>query len=339
MRPTELAAVLKARTQAHIAGTRMRPAYIEGSPGVGKTQLLSQVANELVIGYMPIHAPLMLNEDFGMPRFSDGGVEFAVPEGKFPFEGNDKVPDHGIVAVDEAPQCGPDQQKIWANIFQERELHGRKIKPGWSFIATGNRMQDRAGAGRLLSHFNDRFTTYEFEPNLDDWAAWALAHDVRPEVVFFCRFRPEKFSAFDPQQPKCPTPRAWVEGVSPAIDVVPRPALLSTVTGDVGASAAAEFMGFLNTYEQLPDPDLVIAQADTWPVPDQLQVRFALCGALAHRANEDNFGSIITFACRLPDEFMVLCIRDATQMHTHLRQTRDYVKWTAGRGGDALLNA
>ena len=66
MRAELLKQTLTARAKLHLSGTRVRPAYITGPPGVGKTQVVGQVARDLGIGSHELHAPLMLNEDFGI---------------------------------------------------------------------------------------------------------------------------------------------------------------------------------------------------------------------------------------------------------------------------------
>lgn len=337
MRPSELAAVIAARTQRHIEGPVIRPTYVEGSPGIGKTAIVKQAAAALGIGFKTVHGPLMLAEDFGMPNVSGESLSFTVPRDKFPFEGTD-CPDSGIMVIDELAQMDVPQQKIMANMFQERELHGYKLKAGWHFVATGNRQQDRAGANRILSHLNDRMTTYELEVHTDDWANWALSMGgVRPEVVAFIHFRPNLLNAFDPNRSKNPTPRAWAEGVSRSIDTVPQGSELETYKGDVGEGPAAEFMAFLQTFRDLPDPDAVLARPDRAEVPSKLNVTYALCGALASRVTAANADALVTYAERLPPEFMVLLIRDAMRGCPEFTSTRAYVRWATGAGAAVLM--
>lgn len=342
MRPSILTQTIVARTQAHVAGEIIRPTMIIGQPGIGKTQIPEQVAAELhtdasPFGYMSLHGPLMQAEDFGMPRMDGEALTFAVPMGKFPFENTD-CPEHGMIVVDELAQMDAPQQKIAANMFQERELHGFKLKPGWHFVATGNRQQDRAGANRLLSHLNDRMTTYELEVQTQDWVVWALANNVRPEVVAFINFRPDLLAPeFDPSKPKMATPRAWAEGVSRTLDKVPKAAELETFKGDVGEGPAAEFVAFMQTFRELPDPDVVLRDPQRAVVPTNLAVTYALCGALAHKATEDNFDKVIEYAERLPQEFMVLLVRDATRRDKSLQRTRPFIQWATGVGADVLM--
>jgi len=338
MRAALLASTITARAAANFAGQRIRPAHIQGPPGVGKTQMIGQIADDMGVGIRTIHAPLMLVEDFGMPDISHKEVTFKTPGHKFPFVDSADCPEFGFLQVDEVSQADNNQQKIWANLFQERELHGRKLKPGWYIVSTGNRMQDRAGANRILSHFNDRFTTYDFEANLDDWCNWALDHGVRPEVVGFIRWKPGHLSNFKPEMDKCPTPRAWAEGVSPILDVVPDHALFETIRGDVGEGVAAEFQAFLSTYRSLPNPDLIIANPSRHPVPDELHVNFALSGALAHRATTDTIGPILEYATRMAPEFSVLIARDSRKICPDIENTHAYTKWATGPGAKILLN-
>jgi MoxR-like ATPase len=81
-------------------------------------------------------------------------------------------PEHGIFLIDELAQADTAAQKILRNLIQEREIHGKKLKEGWSIVTTGNRTVDRAGANRLLSHLSNVLTRVELEVSLDDWTAW-----------------------------------------------------------------------------------------------------------------------------------------------------------------------
>lgn len=318
-------------TVTNLIGAR-RPVMIEGSPGLGKTQIVQQIARERSLGFVQLHAPLMQPEDYGMPivNANRDGVTFAVPD-KFPMEGSSH-PDQGVLLIDELPQADNAGQKILANLIQERELHGRKLKPGWSIVATGNRQQDRAGANRILSHLRNRVTTLEFEAHLDDWCDWALNDGVDPTVVGFVRFKPALLSAPDNKQEIYPTPRAWVEGVSNIIGKVDAKAEYECFRGAVGEGAASEFTAFLRIYRDLPDPDRVIENPDRAAVPTKMDVQYALAGALAHRATPDNFGNIIRFAERMPPEFMVLIVRDAAKRNPHVTATKAFLDWSQGAG-------
>lgn len=336
MRASLLADTIKNRITAGIN----RPTYITGSPGLGKTQIVRQIAHDMGIDFMTIHAPLMQPEDLGMPvvNTSRDGVKFVVPTEKFPLVGSD-CPDRGILLIDELPQADNSIQKTMANLMQEREIHGQHLKPGWTIIATGNRAGDRAGANRILSHLMNRMTTLQFDAHLDDWCNWYMSQTefrFRPEGMSFLRFRPGLLSDFNPQRDVNPTPRAWVEGVFAAMGNVPAEAELEVFTGDVGEGAAAEFIGYLRIFRTLPDPDKVIASPDMHPVPTEGATLYALSGALAQRATVENFERVLRYGMRMPPEFLVIIVRDATKLTPKLVQTKAFVTWAQGSGRKLL---
>lgn len=339
MRPSLIADVLTARFNAHRAGNLRRAAYIEGLPGLGKTETPKQVARSLNVGYGSVHGPLMQPEDYGMPVVNADrtGVTFVVPAEKFPLVGSDHFPDEGIFVIEELPQADNAGQKILANMIQEREIHGRQLKPGWMIIATGNPQSSRAGANRVLSHLADRFTKYVYEPHLDDWCAWALDNGVATEVVSFLRFRPNLLCDFDAHREKNATPRGWSQGVSASIGTVPHEAEFETFCGDVGEGAAAEFVGFLRIYRKLPNPDVVLMNPDKHELPTDPATCYALAGAIANRATPDNFERVITVAERMAPEYMVLTVRDSIRRNREVQNTKAFIKWASGAGAKVLL--
>jgi hypothetical protein len=340
MHPNLLIEVIVARMKAHREGALMRPLFIEGAPGGGKTETAEYAAQVAGVGFIHIHGPTMPAEDFGVPVPVDGSLEFVLPLNKFPFQGDDTFGEFGIINVDELAAMNNDQQKVMANMMQQRELHGRKLKDGWMFVATGNRQEDRAGANRILSQLNDRYITLPFEVKTDDWIEWALTiGKVKPQVIAFLQWRSDLLApAFDPNAEKNATPRGWAERVSPALDCTPKAALFEIVKGSVGEGPAVEFMAFLETFLQLPDPDLIYAKPETYPVPDEAHILYALIGALIARVTDKTFPAFISYVQRMPPEFMVMAMRNVITAHGQLTQTEAFTKWAGTAGARALFS-
>jgi hypothetical protein len=318
MKPSLLKVEIISRFKAKVR----RSILLESSPGIGKTQIAGQAAKELAaelgveIGFKAIHAPTMPPEDYGLPvpNADKTDLNFIVSKHKFPLVGSD-CPELGILLIDELPQADNAGQKVLANLVQEREIHGHPLKEGWMIIATGNRTTDRSGANRVLSHLRNRVCTVPVEVSLDDWTQWAIANAIKPEVISFLRFRPQFLNNFDPQQEINATPRSWSEGVSPSLGVTAKECEMEVFTGDVGEQAAAEFLGFLKIYRGLPNIDRILVNPKTESVPkpgkddNAGQILYALCGALSHRATEDNFGRIMEYVGRMPGEFQSLFVK------------------------------
>jgi MoxR-like ATPase len=302
-----------------------RTVCIEGSPGGGKTTIVHQAAEELGVPVVERHMPTMLVEDFGILFPKEGnGLEYKLPDW-FPVKG--KAPERGILLFDDRNQANADLQKVLANICQARTLHGTPMPDGWQVISTGNRQSDRAGANRVLSHLRNRETVVELETHLDDWTNWAINNDVKPEIISFIRFRPNLLHDFDAQRDQNATPRSWVEGVSDVLGKCSPEAEFELFKGAVGEGAAAEFVGFLRIFRKLPNPDAVLLNPATADVPTDPATLYALSGALAERATENNFDRVCTYVERMPADFSVLTISYATRKNPELASTQSFTKW------------
>lgn len=333
MRPQDLKQLIFDRFKADI----MRPLHVVSSPGLGKTQIMSQAARELKIGFKMIHAPLMQPEDYGFPIISADrkDVSFIVSKDKFPVEGSNCL-EYGILGIDELPQADNSGQKIFSQLLQEREIHGQRLKPGWKIVSTGNRTTDRAGANRLLSHLRDRITEVELEASLDDWSNWANDNKIQSEVIAFIRFRPDLLSAFDPQADKSPTPRSWCEGVSADLGIVNRNVEHACFTGSVGVGAATEFVSFLQIYRDLPNPDAILLNPETAPVPKKPAVLYATVGALSNRATPDCFQKLMKYTSRMAPEFTVLFVKDVIRRKPEIAETPTFRQWASTDGAKIL---
>jgi hypothetical protein len=304
-----------------------RTICIEGPPGGGKTTIVHEAAEEMAVPVVEKHMPTMLVEDFGIlfPKDGDDMLRYRLPEW-FPVKG--KAPERGILLFDDRNQAGADLQKVLANICQARTLHGGHLPDGWMVISTGNRQSDRAGANRVLSHLRDRETVYELETHLDDWTAWAIRHNVKPEVISYIRFVPGALHDFDPQRDQNATPRSWVEGVSDVLGTVSSEAEYESFKGAVGEGRAAEFVGFLRVYRKLPNPDAILLNPTTSDVPTDPATLYALSGALAQRATDSNFDRVCTYVERMAPEFSVLTVSYACRRDPDLANTQAFTKWS-----------
>jgi len=301
-----------------------RPIYITGAPGGGKTSVVKQAAQQLGVDYIHHHAPSMLVEDFGVPDMAAGDDNFTY---KMPHWWPSDPETEAILCFDDRGQSGGDIQKVIANIQEERELHGHPLPKGVMIISTGNRLEDRAGANRTLSHLADRETELEFDAMLDDWTRYAIADDVHPSVISFVRFRPSLLHDFDPQRPKNPTPRSWIKGVSALLDKIQPEAEYDCFKGAIGEGAAAEFVGFRKIERALPNIDNLLMHPDKFEVPTDPMALYAISGAIAYKATVTNFDRVIQVANQMPQEFGVLTVSFATRRNPELASTQAFTAW------------
>jgi hypothetical protein len=301
------------------------PMHFHGAPGVGKTSLVHQAAEvtnrRVLVTRLSLIEPVDL---YGVPFVVKNAVVQAKPA-FFPKEGE---PDT-IWFFDEWLQGTTAVQNAAGQLVNERHLGDYALPDNVYICAASNRAKDRAGTNRMPSHIATRWTHIEVEEDVNDWVKWALTHDVATEVIAFIKFRNELLSKFDPNELASPTPRSWEKVSNIRRSDPPAAVEHALYAGRVGEAAAAEFMGFLNIMRTLPNPDQVLMNPDKAIVPDQPATLYALCGVLARKATENNMDRVVKYANRLPEEFSVTMIKQATDRDPELSNTRAFISWAS----------
>jgi hypothetical protein len=320
LKPTDARAVLEAHIDADV------PVLLTGQPGVGKSDVVRQITAARGWGLVDMRLSTIDAVDLrGLPMLKDGRAHFA-PMGELPDAARDGA--SGVLFLDELPQAPMAVQNAAFSLVLDRRIGEYRLPPGWRVIAAGNRLQDRAGANRINSALANRFAHVAMVHDLNDWCTWALANDVAPELVAFMRFRPELLCQFNADKAINNTPRAWASvgrhlkarNVSPAIES-------AVITSLVDTGPASELLAFLQVWRRLPSPDTVLLNPSNAPIPPDGATLYALCGALARRVSQQSIDAFVTYIDRLPPEYGVLAMRDATARDPSLEKTSAAIRW------------
>lgn len=299
-----------------------RNAFLWGPPGVGKTATVEQVARDLGVPITTkIAAQMDATDVAGLPFIEKRQSHWA-RAGWLPSKGPH------IVFLDEFPNASTLVWNSLQKLINEGEVNDYKVPDGVVFIAAGNNVGDRAGANRTTSAINSRFIHANFAPDLKDWCEWAVANDIHPMVIAFLRYRPELFHKFNKDAREFPCPRTWqfvsqIAHQEPSAQVA-----LALYAGTVGHAAAIEFLAFMRLYKSLPSIDAILLDPAKADVPKDVSGLYAVASALGHRADPRNLGRVTKYLDRLPDEYNVLAMRDATTRNAELTATPEFTKWS-----------
>jgi MoxR-like ATPase len=299
-----------------------QPVFIWGGPGIGKSALVHQLADSQEMALQDIRALLLDPVDLrGLPFLgNDGRSKWATPE-FLPQAGE------GVLFLDELNAAPAMVQASCYQLVLDRKLGEYTLPPGWAIIAAGNRDSDRAVTTRMPTPLRNRFVHLEFEVDAQEWSEWAIQNGIRAEVIAFLRFRPELLSMFDRDANAFPSPRSW-EFVSRILDSAPDQAIEHELfAGAVGTGAATEFSAFLRMFRDLPNIDAILLNPLQEPVPENAAAQYAVASALARCASDINFDRVCQYLERMPTEFSVLCVRDASLRAPGVRHTAGYTKW------------
>ena len=326
--PRELSTVLRQLVTAR------QPTMVWGAPGIGKSMIAQQVADDLGLVYIDVRALLLDPVDLrGIPwRDSDDRTRWAPPNFLPPSNAKDGF----LINLEELPSALPMVQAALYQLVHDRKIGEYTLPDGAALIACGNRESDRGVVHRMPTPLASRFVHLDARTDIEAWTEWALGADIPTEVIFFLRFRPELLLVFDPKtndEKAFPCPRTWefVGRMVAAGNAGSTSVELAMLRGAVGEGAAVEFAAFLGVCKSIPDPDLVLHDPLGVQMPGEPSAMIALCGALCCQATEEHMDAIVDFATR-PDmrpELGEFLMGASIKMHPNSINTRAYVRWAA----------
>jgi hypothetical protein len=317
MKPVQLAEAIEVLINAR------QPTFVWGGPGIGKSDIVKQVARKMHRELRDVRAVLLDPVDLrGLPHVNgDSRAHWCIPD-FLPRDGT------GILFLDELNRAPMLVQNACLQLVLDRQIGEYILPDGWDIVAAGNRMSDGGGVTKLNSALSTRFRHLDAETDLDQWCAWAIRAGIEPVVIAFNRFRTELLYKFEAGERTFPCPRTH-EAVSKIVACKPSPAIEHDLyRGAYGDGAAVEFSAFLQLYRDLPDLDEVIKNPSKALVPEKPASLFAISCGLGQRMNPENFDNINKYMSRLSEEYQVMCIKDALIRDANIVNAKGFTPWS-----------
>jgi len=230
-------------------------------------------------------------------------------------------------------------QNALCRVIQDRYAGSLALSDELYIDASGNRTEDNSGANRLTTKLGNRMRVHTFEESVPAWVKWALDNNIDPVLIQFIRYRPKALSDFDPNRPNGinPTPRSWasVSLIDPAL---PPDLFFAECAGSVGEAYAAEYVAFRKLYSELVSFEDVVLNPTGTPVPEKLDVQYALVGSLSHNVTPGNVDRVAKYVDRMAKDFANMFWLDASRKNTKLKATKPWITWAASNA-NALMGA
>lgn len=303
MRPEQISTILNQEFNSVAQGYHT-PVMLWGAPGIGKSQIISQVAKYHKVAIIDIRLSQMEPSDLrGIPFKNGNQVDWAIPS-LLPNE--KRHGKKGILFLDEITSAPPSVSAAAYQLILDRCLGDYIVPDGWVIFAAGNRQGDRGVTYSMPAPLANRFSHYKLEVSLDDWVAWAYKNNIDERIIGFLRYRPEHLFEFDPTHNPVafPSPRTW-EFTHRALQKFGDNLALfrQTASACVGEVAGMELATFIEHLEDLPDLNAII-NGEPVSIPEQIDLQYAICSALVGKAisvkGADNahkvWGNILNFA-------------------------------------------
>ena len=318
MRPQQVSQILDKELNSVLAGHHT-PVMLWGAPGIGKSQIIAQIANKHQVPVIDVRLSQMEPSDLrGIPFKNGELVDWSIPS-LLPDAA--RHGDRGVLFLDEITSAPPTVSAAAYQLILDRRLGDYVVPEGWVIFAAGNRQGDRGVTYSMPAPLANRFSHYELDVHLDDWVGWAYANDIDEGIIGFLRYRPEHLFAFDAAHNPVsfPSPRTW-EFTHRALKKFGQDLTLfrQAATACVGEVAGVEVTTFIEHLKDLPDLDAIV-RGESVNIPKAVDLQYAICAALVGRAiavkDQDNageiWGNILNFASNFPQkELGVMLVSD-----------------------------
>ena len=264
MSETRTVTSVQARKSLLKAFSKKRPLFLWGPPGIGKSELVADIAQELG-GYMiDLRLGQMEPTDIrGIPFYSKdtGKMDWAEPV-DLPTEEFAKQYPIVVLFLDEMNSAAPSVQAAAYQLILNRRVGKYFLPDNVVLVAAGNRESDKGVTYRMPTPLANRFIHQEMRVDFASYQEWAVNNNIHKDVVGYLSFAKQDLYDFDPKSASraFATPRSWtfvsqiLEDEDGDDDTI-----MNLIAGTVGEGLAVKFMAHRKIAGRMPKPEDILS--------------------------------------------------------------------------------
>ena len=183
---------------------KQRPIFLMGPPGIGKTAIMKQIADEMGVGLVSYSMTHHTRQSaLGLPsivRKSYGGEEYAVSEytmSEIIASVYDMMEEsgakEGILFLDEINCVSETLTPTMLQFLQYKTFGRHRVPEGWIVVTAGNPTEYNRSAREFDIVTWDRLKRIDIEPDYAAWREYALRTGVHASVLTYLDTKKENF--------------------------------------------------------------------------------------------------------------------------------------------------
>lgn len=212
---------------------------IWGHHGIGKSQIVQSLADELELGFVDLRLGQMeVGDLIGLPSKEEGRTVWLKPSW-FPGEKTS-----GILFLDELNRARLDVLQAIFQLVLEHRLHTHVLPEGWKIVCAANPSGGDYFVNELDPALLDRFLHIHFRPETSEWLGWGKdSGRIRVEISNLISRYPHLLGHQSADIPLeiLPSPRSW-EMLSRILQGLEEDLWFECAMGLVGREAAVAFL-------------------------------------------------------------------------------------------------
>lgn len=187
-----------------IPAIRQRPILLMGPPGIGKTQIMEQIARECRIGLVAYTITHHTRQSaVGLPFIRErcfGGETFSVTEYTMSeiiaavYEKMEQTGlSEGILFIDEINCVSETLAPTMLQFLQCKTFGNQKVPEGWLIVAAGNPPEYNKSVREFDTVTLDRIKMMEVEADYKVWREYAYQAGIHPAILSYLELRKDYF--------------------------------------------------------------------------------------------------------------------------------------------------
>ena len=187
-----------------IPAIRQRPILLMGAPGIGKTQIMEQIARECKVGLVSytithhtrqsaVGLPFIKEKTFGQETFSV--TEYTMSEIiASVYEKMEKTGlREGILFIDEINCVSETLAPMMLQFLQGKTFGNQKVPEGWVIVTAGNPPEYNKSVREFDVVTLDRIKRIDVQPDFEVWKEYAYEQGIHPAVISYLELRRKNF--------------------------------------------------------------------------------------------------------------------------------------------------
>lgn len=323
--------------------------FLWGGPGVGKSACVEHVCNELA-QHFGLTGGLMELGDHCDPSDKFGFIDLrlsqvdAVEIGGYPHpdleqqvmnrligdwwphKGRHDLPERGIIFFDEWTSAPQLTQAASYQAANDRRLGGFTLKDGWMVVGAGNRIGEGGVVYKQPLPLSNRMAHFDFESDIEGYLEWGLrTKELEPVITAYLNMDADALNTFETHIREKAKGQAFAtERTWHRLSAILRHAGCDPQTvrtwahAYLGPGVGAKFTAFSQVWQDMPDTKRILTHPDEVQLPTKSDVKYAVCGALAHRVDGKTADNAMKYLERMGDmPFTTLFVQDVIRRGKH----------------------
>ena len=187
---------------------RARPVCLMGPAGIGKTEIVRQVAEEQGLAFLSYSVTHHTRQSaIGLPRLTERDIDGRrVPMTEYTMSEiiaevyrvmEESGKREGILFLDEFNCASETMRPIMLQLLQQKTFGPHAIPEGWMLVLAGNPAEYNASASALDAVTADRMRLMWLKPDYQAWREYMLRHRIHPVVLSYLDDHIQQFYVFE----------------------------------------------------------------------------------------------------------------------------------------------